>query len=683
MDKQLISKDTIYHNLRRTSKKGLLSSNTTYFINYLALKYFGIFNEKNELIGYQCPYSGVVLKNNNDIVLEHIICVDAGGGTTLFNCIPTSSTVNSSNEKGTKHLLTWWTNSKKYWNKEAPKRLEKLVQYIFDAYEFSINLSNHIVNLGDNKYVNSYSVNGYSINGTFEMESIKFANIFDDIISYDFEESYNNLNSTQEEEIQTESVDSISYFDLINELLKELEKYVDITKYKDKLDELCKQNIFGSFDNQKIIQEKLKELILEKFNFEDRTELGFVLNVNIEELTKSLEKNNENEMIIELEKRFNNIDKILEDNNLSLYSLFNDIDALKILYKDIKDITDEDINKLINEINISAHDKFNQLIDFVNKEGRLPSRESKIEEEKQLGGYIRRIKTINNSGKTFIRALSKEQLKYLHDSTNEDLRNIYKEILYKAIENDIDIVYVDENMSKKIKEYLLKRKRIDSFEGQMKLELEYIDYIIIDNQFSQLIDFVNKEGRLPNQHSKIEKERKLASYKNRIKVIYIKDNYIRFATLTTKDQLKYLHDSTNAELRKIYKEILYKSIENEFKIEYVDENMVKKIKKYLSKRKSIGSFEEQIKLELEYIDYIIIDSLFSQLIDFVNKDGRLPSSESKIEEEQKLGNYIQRIKSVDKSKDKFVCILTKDQLKYLHDSTNAELRKIYKEILYK
>ena len=237
-------------------------------------------------------------------------------------------------------------------------------------------------------------------------------------------------------------------------------------------------------------------------------------------------------------------------------------------------------------------------------------------------------------------------------------------------------------MSEKIKEYLLKKNSIDSFEEQMKLELEYIDYIIIGSKFSQLIDFVNKEGRLPRSESKIEEENKLGIYIRLIK--RIKKLGKSFNTILTKDQLKYLHDSQNDDLRKIYKEILYKSIENNIKINYVDEKMSEKIKEYLMKRKSIDSFEEQMNLELEYIDYIVIGSQFSQLIDFVNKEGRLPSKSLKTEDkEKKLARYIQSIKKVRKSKDKFVTFLSKDQLKYLHDSTNELLRKIYEEIMDK
>ena len=126
----IISDKTIQTNLIRTANEGLLSILDNNLMHSLAYKYFGIY-ENGELIGYQCPYSGKIYTNPKDIILEHIIPVKSGGGTVLFNCIPASIETNSTTEKGAKHLIEWWVNSK-YWNINAPKRLEKLVNYILN-----------------------------------------------------------------------------------------------------------------------------------------------------------------------------------------------------------------------------------------------------------------------------------------------------------------------------------------------------------------------------------------------------------------------------------------------------------------------------------------------------------------------------------------------------------------------
>ena len=133
----LINEFQIISNLRRTAEKGLISLLNPYQLEELALKYFGIY-EGDELVGYMCPYSGEVYNDFNEIVLEHIIPVSGHGGTTIFNCIPTSEEVNKKNEKGIKHLIDWWPNSK-YWDKDAPKRLEKIVNYILEGYDIYIN----------------------------------------------------------------------------------------------------------------------------------------------------------------------------------------------------------------------------------------------------------------------------------------------------------------------------------------------------------------------------------------------------------------------------------------------------------------------------------------------------------------------------------------------------------------
>ena len=317
MDNQLISRSIIYGNLRRTLKRYLLSSKSVFQINDLALKYFGIYNDAGELIGYQCPYSGKKITNTKKIVLEHIISVNSGGGTTLFNCIPTLEIVNKRDEKGTKHLIEWWTGSK-YWNNDAPQRLEKLVQYILESYEITFN-QNAI---------------GYDDIDVEELGDVGYDQIND---------GEADLTTTQEEE-QVESTSLISYYGFINDALNELKNYTDVSSYQFRLQTLVGQNFFGNIDRQIKIQEFLKEFIKNKFEFEDRTELRFVLNIDIESLSKSLENYSEGDMFLELEKRINNIEKILDNNNLSLYSFFEDKNVLNYLNKSVNELTNDDIN---------------------------------------------------------------------------------------------------------------------------------------------------------------------------------------------------------------------------------------------------------------------------------------------------------------------------------------------------
>ena len=120
----LVSYSQIEANLRRTASNGLISLLNQKQLEDLAFKYFSVKDEYGNIIGYQCPYSGKVYSNYEDIVLEHIVPVASKGGTVLFNCIPTSKEVNGSDQKGAKHLITWWINSK-VWNEDAEKSIDE------------------------------------------------------------------------------------------------------------------------------------------------------------------------------------------------------------------------------------------------------------------------------------------------------------------------------------------------------------------------------------------------------------------------------------------------------------------------------------------------------------------------------------------------------------------------------
>lgn len=144
--KTLISRNQIESNLRRTASYGYISLLNQKQLEELALKHYGVY-ENNKLVGYTCPYSGELVTNFNDIVLEHIIPVSSTGGTVLFNCIPTSSKVNGSNEKGSKHLLSWWTK-KDYFSAE---KLDNLLTYIYEAYDTVF--KEHTIEEVENSYI--------------------------------------------------------------------------------------------------------------------------------------------------------------------------------------------------------------------------------------------------------------------------------------------------------------------------------------------------------------------------------------------------------------------------------------------------------------------------------------------------------------------------------------------------
>lgn len=785
MKKELIPKSIIYSSLRRTLKRGLLSSIDLDTFFSLSLKYFGVY-ENGKFVGYQCPYSGKIA---DEIVLEHIIPVSLGGGTTLFNCIPTSYEVNGSGEKSNKHLISWWINSK-YWDDDAPKRLEKIVKYILDAYEITLMQKDAKCN---------------------------FSSDFGDIISIDNMYIHNaDLTTTQEKEQSVENDKLVSYYTFINDMLDELNKYTDISEYQSKLRELNNLKFFGNVERQTRIQNILKKIIKKKLKVEDRSELGIVLKINILSLNKSLEKFlDDSEISFELERRINNIESILEKNSLSLFSFFQSSDSLS--YLSISELSDNDIRQLVDGIEIYIPDKFRCLIDYVEKNGKTPLHKTKDKTEKKILYFIHCIESVEK-GK-FCISLTKEQLQYLHDSDNKYLNKIYELVLYKSIVNDIKISYVTEDISNKIlrKEterllgslefsgisrgiekiqkfvneysklikfgsdiiqnivfilfvrFILAERRLPNpyassdmelnlsrfFESiihlnytktgfictltekqlcvlnhceglnviyreifktaienniilahvdydmaieiinnpvkseltlqeQVKLELDYSKQIIFEGVFDEFINFIEEYGRVPNSNSKSEKEKKLGRFGQSIKQLKSAKN--KFNISLSEKQLKYLCDSENKILNEIYKVILNKAIENNITIAYQDLGMTKKVSEYYDRKRQILNFGQQLHLDNEYSDVIIFNSQFSEFISFVLKNkGSLPQTNSKNEKERKLGRFRQSIKSLynNGAKTKFNVTLTYEQLRYLYNSEYDCLKEMYCDIMYK
>ena len=84
-----------------------------------------------------------------------------------------------------------------------------------------------------------------------------------------------------------------------------------------------------------------------------------MLNINISKLMQSMKDINTVEQIYnEILTRINNIENILEKNNIGILSFFEDAKNQDILYKYVSEINEEDINKIIYEINLCVADKF-------------------------------------------------------------------------------------------------------------------------------------------------------------------------------------------------------------------------------------------------------------------------------------------------------------------------------------
>lgn len=93
---------------------------------------FGMLTEEDiqfslEFFDGKCPYSDTILDDNN-WHLDHIIPVDLGGETEVWNCMPVCGPCNLS--KSNKHLLDWWNLEH---TREEEYKLEKIFNYIVEA----------------------------------------------------------------------------------------------------------------------------------------------------------------------------------------------------------------------------------------------------------------------------------------------------------------------------------------------------------------------------------------------------------------------------------------------------------------------------------------------------------------------------------------------------------------------
>ena len=226
----LVSYLTIMGNLRRTASKGLISLLNQRQLEELAYKYFS-----DEDGNYTCPYTGKVI-SGKEIVLEHIIPVYSNGGTVLFNCVPTSKEINGSNEKGAKHLIDWWTNSK-YWN---PNRLKNLVDYMLEGYELVFR--------------------------EYTVEEVESSYLDVELDEKEVLEDDSTIRETIEEEKellkQARNSKIDSYLGFMLDCVRTLENYgIDTQEIANKLYDLQKKGIFENIEKYQLYQNRIQELI--------------------------------------------------------------------------------------------------------------------------------------------------------------------------------------------------------------------------------------------------------------------------------------------------------------------------------------------------------------------------------------------------------------------------------------
>ena len=348
MEISLISDNQINRNLKRTAAKGLISLLDKNKLHNLAWKYFKAKDEFGNTIGYMCPYSGKIIHNPKDIVLEHIIPVDSNGGTVLFNCIPTSSEVNKLSEKGAKHLISWWKNSA-YWDTTAPTRLESIVNYMLDAYD--IVFKEYTLDEVEESYLNIEGINN-DIGNNSDL-------------------SVDERKESKELKEQAKSNGITSYLGFILDCINELERNnINTDNIRNRLQSLSDKNIFKDVNKYEMYQNIIQKIIKESLGNDNNKYLTYSLNIDIKKLMNFINLDNENDIYSEIRNRISYIINILNQNNISLidyYDNLRDIEDIDILYKDINSLTEEDINTFIANCKIGHKTKIKIFIEMVKR----------------------------------------------------------------------------------------------------------------------------------------------------------------------------------------------------------------------------------------------------------------------------------------------------------------------------
>ena len=348
----LISYSQVDGNVRRTADRGLISELYRRQMNALALKYFGVDSNgnytenKEDIVAYRCPYSGEIISDLSTAHLEHILPVSSNGGTVLFNCIPILNKVNLS-KKDEANLLVWW-QEQNYFNYD---RLERLIQYMLEAYTLAFKESAE-EELYD--YDNPLNSDDY---------------IENDDLSIDLKDKTSNKTNTNIQQ-------TITYYQLINDLINELSKNRDVSRYNSQLNSLKEQNIFDNIDELEKVINAVQTVFKEVLGENSKRYLSYSLNIDMNKLLSSLKtKDYESEIRV----RLSFINKLVKDNNKEINDYFEsiqDIEESNLLYYD--NPNQVQINYFINNLKVSHETKIKIFIDmlsdnyYTNYIGKLP-----------------------------------------------------------------------------------------------------------------------------------------------------------------------------------------------------------------------------------------------------------------------------------------------------------------------
>lgn len=617
MSKVMYTDYQISGNLRRATKKGLLASLSKKQLIELTDKYF---RDKNGVL--HCAYSWEPIVNQNDLELEHVIPISRGGGTVLFNVVPSISSINGMGEekKANKNLLDWWEERAFY----KTELLENLVKYILEAYEISMK---HEASEQEYIYEQDNPISKKSVN----VELAKIEN-----------RKYNR--------------EKISYFQFLTScLIKLRENGININSYLDRLNNLQENKLFEFYERQRTIQTELFNLFkiyCPEYKYDITTSINYF------PILEKYKNNTISDIIKEISKRINEVNKYCFEHNLNANEILHTI----IYYQEILWQDNYTIKKL-EEISMKRlNDLCDEIEKFCIKNGWFPRAQiylgnSQMKERSDLsdeelyevrlcGKYKNNKKQLSQNQKSKIQQLKKQYSKQKIIDTSElyekiidftikkwfprgSLRMQRKELTAQEQEESLLYINYRNHISKFTKE------QFDQLET-LKENRSYLR-VSFDQQYMEIVEFVENNGYFPRTKVKGEGDLYNSYYRNR-------GNFTKeqLDNLDELRQQKSFFDYNAVAIIEELKEFI--RINKRFPQSEIRENGIRlnasqftkeqqyEVNLYAKFRRTKNRIPKKIMEELEHLrERLYYDELYESILAFIDTNGHFPISINKKE----------------------------------------------------
>lgn len=617
MSKVMYTDYQISGNLRRATKKGLLAALSKKQLIELTDKYF---RDENGVL--HCAYSWEPIVNQDDLELEHVIPISRGGGTVLFNVVPSISSINGMGEekKANKNLLDWWEERVFY----KTELLENLVKYILESYEISMK---HEASEQEYIYEQDNPISKKSVN----VELAKIEN-----------RKYNR--------------EKISYFQFLTScLIKLRENGININSYLDRLNNLQENKLFEFYEKQRTIQTELFNLFkiyCPEYKYDITTSINYF------PILEKYKNNTISDIIKEISKRINEVNKYCFEHNLNANEILHTI----IYYQEILWEDNYTIKKL-EEISMKRlNDLCDEIEKFCIKNGWFPRAQiylgnSQMKERSDLsdeelyevrlcGKYKNNKKQLSQNQKSKIQQLKKQYSKQKIIDTSE----LYEEIIDFTIKKwfprgslrmqrkELTAQEQEESLL-----YINYRNHISKFTKEQFDQLETLkenkSYLRVsfDQQYMKIVEFVEHNGYFPRTKVKGEGDLYHSYYRNR-------ENFTKeqLDNLDELRQQKSFFDYNAVAIIEELKEFI--RINKRFPQSEIRENGIRlnasqftkeqqyEVNLYAKFRRTKNRIPKKIMEELEHLrERLYYDELYESILAFIDTNGHFPISINKKE----------------------------------------------------